>query len=91
MRRRWDEHQAMVPQGILRGPTWQIARIELEKMTDFKTWQCRGCGYVYNEAEGDPDEMLSPGTRWADIPDDWVCPLCGTAKSDFDMVEFSAT
>jgi rubredoxin len=40
-----------------------------------------------NEAEGDPDGMLPPGTRWADIPDDWVCPSCGTAKAEFDMIE----
>ena len=53
----------------------------------FKTWQCRTCGYLYDEAEGDPGEGLAPGTRWADIPADWVCPLCGTPKSDFDMVE----
>lgn len=56
-------------------------------MADFKTWQCRTCGYLYSEANGDPDEDIAPGTRWADLPDDWVCPLCGTPKSDFDMVE----
>jgi rubredoxin len=53
----------------------------------YKTWQCRTCGYIYDEAKGDADEGLAPGTRWADVPDDWVCPVCGTAKSDFDMVE----
>lgn len=53
----------------------------------FQTWQCRTCGYHYDEAAGDPAEGLSPGTRWADIPEDWVCPMCGTAKKDFDMVE----
>jgi rubredoxin len=53
----------------------------------YKSWQCRTCGYIYDEGKGDPDEGLAPGTRWADIPDDWVCPICGTAKSDFDMVE----
>lgn len=58
-------------------------------MTDapFQTWQCRTCGYIYDEAAGDPDEGLAPGTRWSDIPDAWRCPLCGTAKADFDMVE----
>jgi len=55
--------------------------------SDFKTWQCRTCGYIYDEAEGDANEGFAPGTRWADIPDAWECPLCGTAKSDFDMVE----
>jgi rubredoxin len=52
-----------------------------------KTWQCRTCGYIYDEAAGDPDEGLAPGTRWEDIPQDFRCPLCGTAKADFDMVE----
>lgn len=53
----------------------------------YKTWQCRTCGYLYDEEAGDPGEGLAPGTRWADIAEDWVCPLCGTPKSDFDMVE----
>lgn len=53
----------------------------------YKQWQCRTCGHIYDEAEGAPDDGVAPGTRWADVPDDWVCPLCGTAKSDFDMVE----
>jgi len=53
----------------------------------FKTWQCRTCGFIYEEEKGAEEEGLDPGTRWADIPDDWVCPLCGTPKSDFDMVE----
>jgi rubredoxin len=50
-------------------------------------WQCFFCGYVYDEAEGSPDDGLPPGTRWRDIPDTWVCPNCGAAKSDFAMVE----
>jgi rubredoxin len=53
----------------------------------YKSWQCRTCGYIYDEEKGDPDEGLAPGTRWAEIPNDWVCPECGTPKSDFDMVE----
>jgi rubredoxin len=53
----------------------------------YRTWQCRTCGWLYDEAAGDPDEGLAPGTRWADIAADWVCPMCGTPKSDFDMVE----
>ena len=49
-------------------------------------WQkfiCDACGYIYDEALGDPDGGLPPGTRFADIPDDWVCPLCGVTKADF--------
>ena len=52
-----------------------------------KMWQCRTCGYLYDEAAGDPDEGLEPGTRWSDVLDGWICPMCGTPKSDFDMVE----
>lgn len=44
---------------------------------------CNACGYIYDEALGDPDGGLPPGTRFADIPDDWVCPLCGVTKADF--------
>lgn len=53
----------------------------------FKVWQCLNCGYVYDEETGDPAEGLAPGTRWADIPDDWYCPQCGTGKDEFEMVE----
>ena len=56
-------------------------------MDDFKVWQCRSCGYMYDEEAGDALEGFAPGTRWQDIPDDWVCPMCGSAKRDFDMVE----
>ncbi len=53
----------------------------------FKTWQCANCGFIYDEAEGLPDEGLAPGTRWADVPDSFECPLCGFAKAQFEMVE----
>ncbi len=53
----------------------------------FRKWQCQTCGFVYDEAEGLEDEGIAPGTRWHDLPDDWVCPDCGTPKADFDMVE----
>lgn len=48
---------------------------------------CNACGYIYNEADGDPDGGLPPGTRLADIPDDWACPLCGVTKADFSPYE----
>ena len=46
-------------------------------------WVCRACGIVYDEAKGDPDSGLAPGTRFADIPEDWRCPVCGVGKADF--------
>lgn len=45
---------------------------------------CTVCGYIYDEAEGDTDNGVAPGTKFDDIPDEWVCPLCGVPKSDFE-------
>lgn len=46
-------------------------------------YTCIICGYVYDPATGDPDNNIAPGTAFDDIPDDWVCPVCGAGKSDF--------
>ena len=46
-------------------------------------WECSVCGYVYDPAVGDPDGGIKPGTAFEDIPDDWTCPVCGAAKSEF--------
>jgi len=46
-------------------------------------WECTVCGYVYDPAVGDPDGGVKPGTAFEDIPDDWICPVCGAAKSEF--------
>ncbi|HSI23943.1 MAG TPA: rubredoxin [Methylophilaceae bacterium] len=53
-----------------------------------KQWICSVCGYIYDEAQGDPEHGLPPGTRWEDVPETWTCPDCGVSKRDFDMVEF---
>ncbi|MEZ0237419.1 MAG: rubredoxin [Methylophilaceae bacterium] len=53
-----------------------------------KQWICSVCGYIYDEAQGDPENGIPAGTRWEDVPETWTCPDCGTGKSDFDMVEF---
>jgi rubredoxin len=45
---------------------------------------CSVCGYVYDPEQGDPDNGVAPGTKWDDVPDDWQCPVCGAAKSDFE-------
>ncbi|MBA2779441.1 rubredoxin [Billgrantia kenyensis] len=49
-------------------------------------WMCLICGWIYDEKAGDPDAGIPPGTAWEDIPDDWVCPECGVAKEEFEMV-----
>ena len=46
---------------------------------------CTVCGYVYDEAAGDPDHCVAPGTAWADVPEDYVCPLCGVGKDQFEQ------
>ena len=56
-------------------------------MSDFKKYECVICGFIYNEAEGIPDDGIPPGTRWDDIPEDWECPDCGISKADFDLLE----
>jgi rubredoxin len=51
-----------------------------------RKWICTVCGFVYDEAEGIPEDGIAPGTAWEDIPDDWVCPDCGAPKEDFEMI-----
>jgi rubredoxin-NAD+ reductase len=58
-----------------------------ERESAMKKWQCIVCGWVYDEAAGDEEHGIAPGTRWADVPDGFVCPECGVAKHDFVMME----
>lgn len=48
-----------------------------------KKYKCEVCGYIYDPAAGDPDNGVQPGTAFGDIPEDWVCPLCGVDKDQF--------
>lgn len=52
-----------------------------------RKWMCVVCGFIYDEAEGLPDEGIEPGTRWKDVPAAWTCPDCGATKDDFEMLE----
>ena len=52
--------------------------------TEFKKFICVVCNHVYDEKEGDPVNGIPPGTRWADVPADWMCPDCGAAKDAFE-------
>lgn len=56
-------------------------------MIESKTWMCLICGWIYDETKGSPEDGLSPGTRWEDIPETWLCPECGAGKQDFEMVQ----
>jgi rubredoxin/flavin reductase (DIM6/NTAB) family NADH-FMN oxidoreductase RutF len=57
---------------------------EADKMTKYK---CTVCGYVYDPTNGDPDSGIKPGTPFEAIPDDWVCPVCGVGKDEFERIE----
>jgi rubredoxin len=50
-------------------------------------YKCTVCGYIYDPATGDPDGGVQPGTAFENIPDDWVCPVCGVDKSQFEVVQ----
>lgn len=54
---------------------------------EYKTYMCPICGWLYNEAEGCPEDGIPPGTRWEDVPADWTCPECSARKDNFEMVE----
>jgi len=61
--------------------------IKEEKVKKLAKYKCTVCGYIYEPEMGDPDGGIAPGTSFEEIPDDWVCPVCGAAKSDFEMIE----
>lgn len=50
-------------------------------------WVCTVCGYVYDPAEGDPDNGIKPGTPFEELPEDWECPVCGVGKDEFEKEE----
>lgn len=52
-----------------------------------KKYMCLICGWIYDEAEGAPEEGIPAGTRWEDVPPNWTCPECGARKEDFEMIE----
>jgi rubredoxin len=53
----------------------------------YKTYMCLICGFIYDEAAGLPEEGIPAGTKWEDVPVNWVCPECGARKDDFELVE----
>ena len=48
---------------------------------------CDVCGYEYDETVGDPEQGIQPGTKWEDIPNDFLCPICSVGKDDFSKVQ----
>ena len=62
-------------------PSYIEQKKEVAKMPKY---ECTVCGYVYDPELGDPDGGIKPGTPFEEIPDDWICPVCGAGKSDFE-------
>lgn len=56
-------------------------------MKIMKKYECIVCEYIYDPEKGDPESGIKPGTAFEDLPDDWVCPVCGTSKDNFEMVD----
>ena len=67
-------------------PTYQTEEKKEKKEEFLKKYKCDVCGYIYNPEKGDPDGGVEPLTSFENIPDDWVCPICGAGKLDFTPV-----
>lgn len=52
-----------------------------------KKYICKICGWIYDEAQGDPDNGIEPGTKFEDLPADYICPMCGAGKDEFEEYE----
>ena len=61
-----------------------IAEAIIEDQKDMRSYVCITCGWIYNPAEGDPENGIPPGTPFSDLPEDWTCPACGVGKERFD-------
>jgi len=51
------------------------------------SYKCNICGYIYDPGQGDPGSGIKAGTAFEDLPDSWVCPVCGASKTEFEKVE----
>lgn len=61
----------------------KMEKPEEERREEMKRYVCEVCGYVYVPTKGDPDNGVAPGTAFEDLPEDWVCPVCGAGKDQF--------
>jgi len=68
-------------------PEENTATGQKQENPKMKKYQCSICGYIYDPAVGDPDSGIAPGTAFEDIPADWVCPICGASKDQFETVD----
>jgi flavin reductase (DIM6/NTAB) family NADH-FMN oxidoreductase RutF/rubredoxin len=76
---------------VKRGTTPKTAPSYIEErketVSKMAKYKCSVCGYIYDPELGDPDGGIKPGTPFDEIPDDWVCPVCGASKDQFEKIE----
>ncbi len=75
------------PGGRRSGLAGRRCRMKISHLEVAMKYVCNVCGYEYDPEIGDPDNGIEPGTAWEDVPEDWVCPLCGVGKDDFTAEE----
>jgi rubredoxin len=68
---------------LFRGHVILIALNHRRRRKKMARYVCQVCGYVYDPAQGDPDNGVAPGTPFEKVPDSWECPVCGASKADF--------
>ncbi|MBT9159345.1 MAG: rubredoxin [Dehalococcoidia bacterium] len=76
-------------QQVKRGSTPKAAPSYIEKKREVNKmakYECTVCGYVYDPEIGDPESDIPPGTPFENLPDDWVCPVCGAGKGEFERM-----
>ena len=76
---------------VKRGTTPKTAPSYIEErkeaVSKMAKYECTVCGYIYDPELGDPDGDIKPGTPFEEIPDDWVCPVCGASKDQFEKIK----
>ena len=75
---------------VKRGTTPRIAPRYIEEKKEapeMAKYRCTVCGYIYDPELGDPDGGIKPGTPFEEIPGDWVCPVCGATREEFEREE----
>ena len=81
------EHVFFLPKGaVCDAGRFDISGMALYPETGglrMNKYKCTICGYIYDPKQGDPDGGIKPGTSFEDIPDTWVCPICGATKDLF--------
>jgi flavin reductase (DIM6/NTAB) family NADH-FMN oxidoreductase RutF/rubredoxin len=76
-------HQAKGGKSPKTAPTY-VQEEKAPAATTGEKYKCKVCGYVYDPENGDPDSGITTGTKFEDLPDDWVCPVCSAPKSEFE-------